>query len=621
MRSGSLGSLAALAVGLFFLFGPSMLVERINQPAIDAIATLWPPPGASSVAVVDIDSASLSAFEGRRLSRARLAELIETVSGMGASAIALDLVLEPPCDPSMPGVQRLAAAIGAANATMGFLLSNEDTVVPAHRSPVAFGEAVRLPEGWIAPGAEPSCAVFSEAAAGMSALSLEGDYDALIRSAPAVIAVQDQIYPSVAIDVLRLSQGTGAVLLFGEPPQIRIGELQARLDDGGNLRLRYSTGIQEEARTISASDILGGGVSPDHIAGKTVFIGSSAAELAGLRAVPGNPLKASVQIHADVAANLLTGSSPHIPSNSQRVSTLIAIAFGILLAFFAAAAKPLSAAAISLIVVGAWLAICAYAFHRFNLILEPLVPVLVVTAGAVLSSGLQFSAVRRAETVIRQRFEQRLPAAVVKKLVAEPELLKLKGEQRIATSMFTDVEGFTSTTERTTPAQMIALLDRYFEGLSGIIIGHGGMIEKTIGDGIHALFNAPVDLDNHAAAALDCARDILAFSEQFRKTEAAAEAGFGRTRIGIETGEVVLGDVGVADRVDYTAFGSSVNTAARLQDANKKYGTSVLLGARTKALIGDDGLEDVGEIELRGIGVVHAFGIRCHTPDPQDSSS
>lgn len=613
-----LGGLVAVAVACLFYFGPDVLSERLNQPVNDVIASLFPPPTADSVAVVDIDSASLGEFEGRRLSRARLAELIETVADHGAAAIALDLVLEPPCTPSQEDVQHLAAAIANTRTTMGFLLSSQPTDAPMTRSPVAFGEEVRLPQGWVAAGAETSCAALSDAAAGLAALSLAGDFDALIRSAPAVIAVQGQIYPSLAVDAVRLSQNTGAVLLYGDPVHMRVGDSQTRLDGGGNVRLRFSTEAQQRARTLAANAVLEGAIGNDAIAGKTVFIGSSAAELGGLRPVPGNPLMASVQIHADLASNLITGTSPYVPVGSDRITTFVAIVLGIALAFFAVTTRPLTGAGATVLVIAGWLIVCAVLYHNANLLLQPMVPVLAATAGAVVASAVQFSAVRRAEAVIRQRFEQRLPAAVVKKLVAEPDLLKLKGEQRIATSMFTDVEGFTSTTERTSPANMIALLDSYFEGLTGIIIAHGGMIDKTIGDGIHALFNAPVDLDDHASVALSCAREILSFSDAFRQTAAAREAGFGRTRIGIETGEVVLGDVGVADRVDYTAFGSSVNTAARLQDANKQFKTSILVGAQAKALIDDDDLEDIGEIDLRGIGTVHAYAVR---PDASQTSS
>ncbi|MDA4847430.1 CHASE2 domain-containing protein [Hoeflea poritis] len=609
LRSGALGSLAAFAIVLVFLSSPQIVSDRLNQPALDAIASVWPAPASDAVAVVDIDSESLKLFEGRRLSRRRLADLVEQIVALRPAAIAFDLVLEPPCSNFDPDVNRLEQALQAAPVTSGFLLSSDTTPTPPQRSLVAIDADVRLPGAWLAPGAETSCASFLDAASGLSAASLAGDFDARIRRAPAVVAVADRPFPALAVDAVRLARKTGAVVLFGDPPHLRVGELQTRLDNAGNVHLRFSPASRQQARTVPASRILDQSAEADTLAGKIVFVGSSAAELGGLRPIPGNPLMPSVQIQADFATNLLTGSNPFVPGWAGQLSAVAALILGIGLAFFSAMMRPAAAAGSTLVIICAWLLFCALLYHVANIILGPMEPVLAIAAGAVVSSTIQFSAVRKAESVVRRRFEQRLPGAVVKKLVAEPELLKLGGEQRVATSMFTDVEGFTSLTERISPTEMVGLLDRYFEGLTGIIIAHNGMIDKTIGDGIHALFNAPVDLPDHAQEALTCAREILAFSEEFRKTGFAGEAGFGRTRIGIETGEVVLGDVGVADRVDYTAFGSSVNTAARLQDANKRYGTSILVGERAAAQISET-LEDMGDIELRGIGTIRAYAIR-----------
>ncbi|MCY6382468.1 CHASE2 domain-containing protein [Hoeflea prorocentri] len=609
VRSGLLGGLAALLVALLLWAAPPSVRERLNQPAADAIAGFWPASSTDRIVVVDIDSASLRDFDGRRLSRRRLADLFEAIDGLDPAVVAIDLVLEPPCSQFDPDVARLQAALAARPATMGFLLSSDPSAEPSQKSPVAVSPDVRLPQAWTAAGAETTCARLVEAASGLSSASLAGGFDARIRTAPAVVAVGNQPFPSLGVDALRLAMRTGALILFGDPPMLRVGDLTARLDSAGDVRLRHSSSAQQNARTIVAADILSGEHPPDILSGKIVFVGSSAAELGGLRPVPGDPVKPSVQIQADLATNLLLGNSPVIPAWGDSASLGAAIVIGIGLAFLGAMTRPLAAAGFTLAAVAGWLGLYSFLYHGAHLMLDPVVPALSMIVGAIVASTAQFSAVRRAESVIRQRFEQRLPGAVVKKLVAEPDLLKLKGEQRVATSMFTDVEGFTTTTERVSPQDMIQLLDRYFEGLTGIIIGYGGMIDKTIGDGIHALFNAPVDLENHEEAALSCARDILAFSEEFRSEGFAKEASFGRTRIGIETGDVVLGDVGVADRVDYTAFGSSVNTAARLQDANKRFGTSILLGPGVrKSLTGD--FEDMGEIELRGIGTIHAYGIR-----------
>jgi len=607
LRSGLIGALVALLVPVLFWLLPQPLRDTVEKPAVDAIAGLWPAPFTDMVAVVDIDDASLEDFEGRRLSRDRLAALIEEIARLGASVIAIDFVLEAPCDLRAPGVSRLTQAIAATPTSAGFLLSGTLTDPPPILSPVAAAADIRLPQVWRALGADTSCPPVVEVASGLSTISLAGDFDGRVRTAPTVITVGDRPYPSLAVDAVRLFQRAGAVFLLGDPARLQIGALSARLDPGGDVKLRFSTARHQTQRTFSAHRILKRDVDADALSGRIVFLGSSAAELGGLRPVPGNPIKPSVQIQADFATNLLLGSNPVAPQWARSVSVAAACVLGVMLAFTVAGLRPVAATVIGMGSLAAWLLACALFYHGVDIIFDPVLPVLTMLTGAFASSAVQFSAVRRSEAVIRQRFEQRLPAAVVRKLVAEPDLLKLRGDERIATSMFTDVEGFTTTAKRLGPVELIALLDRYFEGLTGIIIAHGGMVDKTTGDGVHALFNAPMDLDQHTAAALACAKDIQAFSETFRTSGPAAEAGFGRTRIGIETGAVVLGDVGGSGKVDYAAFGSSVNIAARLQEANKRFGTAILLGPGARSELGDVALRDLGTIELRGIGMVHVY--------------
>lgn len=607
LRSGALGSLFALLVLALFWLAPEDITDVLEQPAIDGIAALRPPPASDQVMVVDIDSNSLTAFEGRRLSRARLAELIALLAASGAAVVAMDLVIEGPCDVGEPGMADLLAAFETSIVSSGFLLTQEPTVPPPVRSPIALDANARFPQVWRAPGAETTCAPLLDTARGLATLSLAGDFDALVRSAPAVVTVGDRAYPSLAVDAVRLHQKTGAVFLLGAPPRLRIGPLQTPLDPGANVMLRFSNQQQQSARTVSAASLLQGQIDASRFAGRIVFVGSSAAELGGLRPVPGDPLKPSVQIQADFATNLLLASALSSPGWVRPTTLLDAGLFGILFAFAAAMLRPSLAFGIGGVALIGWVAACVTAYHGFDIVIDPVLPVLTMFTGAFASSAIQFAAVRKGEAVIRQRFEQRLPATVVRKLVNEPDLLKLRGEERIATSMFTDVEGFTTTTERVSPVELIGLLDRYFEGLTGIIVAHGGMVDKTTGDGIHALFNAPVDLDNHADAAIACAQEILVFSEAYRRDGLPAEKGFGRTRIGLETGSVVLGDVGGSGKVDYAAFGSCINTAARLQEANKRFGTSILVGPGARSLATGTALREVAEVELRGIGTMHAY--------------
>ena len=155
-------------------------------------------------------------------------------------------------------------------------------------------------------------------------------------------------------------------------------------------------------------------------------------------------------------------------------------------------------------------------------------------------------------------------------------------------------------TERADPAALVRVLDAYFEGLADIVLRHGGMIDKFVGDALHAFFNAPLDLVEHPQKALACAEEIAGWAEAFRARPEAAALGFGRTRIGVETGVAVVGEVGLRAKLDYTAHGAVVNAAARLEAANKRFGSTLCLGPGIAARLSPAALRPLGTLALRG---------------------
>jgi adenylate cyclase len=191
---------------------------------------------------------------------------------------------------------------------------------------------------------------------------------------------------------------------------------------------------------------------------------------------------------------------------------------------------------------------------------------------------------------------------MVRRIVENPHEIRFAGETRVITALITDIEGSTALTERIGPEATISLLDRYIDTVAGIIVAHGGMVDKIVGDGVHAFFNAPLDLTGHAEKAVAAACAIIEATEKLRREPDLVAAQLGRTRIGIETGLAVLGDVGRGSRRDYTAYGRPVNLASRLDEANKRLGSSILLGPGTvEALAGRVALRSHGQIAISGV--------------------
>src|SRR5262249_30123852 len=243
-------------------------------------------------------------------------------------------------------------------------------------------------------------------------------------------------------------------------------------------------------------------------------------------------------------------------------------------------------------------AIAMFLIH--DLLLDPAGPVAVALVSFSAASLGAYAENERRARALQQRFEQHLAPEIVKRLAQNPDLLRLEGELREITALFTDLEDFTAMTERINPRHLVALLDQYLDDITRTVVAHGGMVEKIVGDAVHAIFNAPLDLPDHPRRAYECARAIIAVSEDVRTRPLARELGLGRTRVGIETGPVIVGDVGGGRKLDYTAHGTAMNTAARLEAANKELGSSICIGPVAAGRLDPSSVRSLGKLAVRG---------------------
>jgi class 3 adenylate cyclase len=223
---------------------------------------------------------------------------------------------------------------------------------------------------------------------------------------------------------------------------------------------------------------------------------------------------------------------------------------------------------------------------------------------ARIKSGLEakqwLDSERQQKRFIRQAFSRFLAPAVVDQLVADPSRLELGGERVEITCLFTDLEGFTSLIENAEPSVVLPLLNRYLDSMCRIVLDHGGTIDKIVGDALHVLFGAPLPQSGHPASAVDCALALHEFAGAFMFSDEAKALNFGKTRIGVHTGFAVVGNFGGESFFDYTAHGDTVNTAARMEGANKYLGTSVCVSGATISKCPDHDFRPVGTLILKG---------------------
>ena len=504
-----------------------------------------------------------------------------------------------PGDPAPQGDTALRDALQAAPTVLGFALATPglETTLPA--TPVLVGGTPSLPGLWRAPGVVGPEPALAAAAQGFGALVAAADPDGPVRRVPLLVLAGQTLRPGLALELVRLAGGASALVLDAAG-KVRAGAVVAPAGEDAELRLSQPDPASWADRTISAAALLKDPATAARLAGRIVLIGASAPEAGGLRVTPASAATPSVQIQAAAVEALLQGRVAARPSWLGPAELAAAAALGVLALLLAARLRPATGALIALILAVIWASVALTAGRAAGLLADPAGPAAVMLLAFAATALAQFAQEEWRARLLRASFEQHLAPEVVRRIAAEPARLRLQGELRDITSMFTDIEGFTAMTERADAGDLIALLDTYFDVVTRVITEHGGMIDKIIGDAVHAIFNAPFELPEHPARAIDCALALLATSETVRRSPLGRSLGLGRTRIGMETGPAIVGDVGGARKLDYTAHGNAVNTAARLEAANKALGSSICIGPGTAARVDAARLRPIGRITVRG---------------------
>jgi adenylate cyclase len=317
-----------------------------------------------------------------------------------------------------------------------------------------------------------------------------------------------------------------------------------------------------------------------NVNGRFVIVGVTAKGVMPQLAIPNGQLLEPHKIQGALAESILVEKSPFIPDYALAVEVLVLMAslvaiwlfinglgitWGISLAFVVFVSTGVSGALLirsGLLIDVSWTLISQF------------------ITGAV-AFYLNFREQYKLRQLIKKQFEHYLDPRQVKRLQANPELLKLGGEKREATFLFTDVRGFTSLSEALPPEDVVYIMNRALTAQADAVLQYEGTVDKYIGDAMMAIFNAPFDQEDHETRAVQCAYQITENMLELNKELDKKNLPLVAIGIGINTGEAVIGNMGSAKRFDYTAIGDAVNTAARLESATKEHGATLLVGEQT----------------------------------------
>jgi adenylate cyclase len=398
------------------------------------------------------------------------------------------------------------------------------------------------------------------------------------RTYPLAITVGDKIYPSFAVEMLRVHTGKPSYII--KTSEIGIQEVAVPPFDpivtqpNGTAYIRFNN-------TFDEIEYEGAESIPD-LMGKWVIIGVTAEGIANPVPTPrGNLYPQHIQAH--MLQNFIDGSNITRSQLSSLIELLIASVTMLLVALAVYRLPLLLTAPIALTILGGIAYFSVYKYTSSLVLLDATFPVLsgflVFTQAAFNNFYKQF----KLREQIKKQFEHYLAPAMVKKLQKDPSLLRLGGDTRTMTYLFSDIRGFTPISEqfKTDPQGLGKLINRYMTPMTDLVMRKEGTIDKYIGDALMAIWNAPLDVDNHAQLAIDTAMEMEVELKKLNKELKAddlMELGVG---IGINTGDAVVGNMGSNQRFDYTVLGDSVNLAARLEAQTKEYGVFFMFTEHT----------------------------------------
>ncbi|GAB5389404.1 MAG: adenylate/guanylate cyclase domain-containing protein [Alphaproteobacteria bacterium] len=626
---------------------------RLEAMTLDTWQRLYPreqvgPP----VMVVDIDEQSLAAHGQWPWGRDLVADLLTNVDRAGARGLAFDIIFS---EPDRLSPRRFSQRADLPEQVMQSLqaLPDTDEALASRISelslPIVLGEAAsaqnlnRLRNGAEVSERPPSpfviikpgrgavmdpmhfipgfrdilrnLSVLEQAANGIGMVVLVPEPDGVVRRVPAMVRIGQDYFPSLAVELWRVAaEGAGSPLIrmdrsgYGVA-EVKLGSVKLPVARDGRLHVWFRNFIPPGAggtRYVSAADVLAG--DPDALMAlkdRFVLVGTSAIGLEDIRLTSMGDRAPGVEVHANVLEMILAGQFRDRPGALHHAENVAMLILG-LLVIYAWRRIGATRGLIGVIVAYCLILIAGrYALLELNVLVDISGPLLALGASTLIMAVGGYLESDAEKRQISSAFSRYLSPDLVDQLAADPSALKLGGEARELSILFTDIASFTSMSEKLSPAELGELLNDYLTGMCGIIQEAGGTIDKLIGDAIVAFFNAPLSQPDHAARAVRCAIALDDHAEAFRAAcleKHGVEIGI--TRIGGHMGEATVGNFGGESRFDYTALGDSMNTAARLESINSQLGTRLCLSAdlvqAAEANPTELGLREVGGLVLKG---------------------
>jgi len=541
------------------------------------------------VVVVAIDEKSVNELGRWPWNRKVIAKLIDNLSE--AKVVAMDVIFSEEEDPeSDDTLARSVERHGRVILGYFFRLTSTQRLDPESLSLLRDSEFLRFKQksnliGILEPPyVELNIPSISKGAVAFGYLNAEPDQDGIYRKYTLAYLFRGGVYLPLALQALRFYEEQDFYMELSEKGIEKLLFKGKGLPVYGGRFHRINFYGEDKLKLVSAVDVVEGRIPREFFRGKAVFVGATEIGIYDVRPTPVDPVMPGVFLHAFTFSNFL--SNHFLRSYLPLDLLFLALLSGLpLLIQRLRGFKLRLLGYLSLFALYPSLSFLLFSYMGLDLNL--FYPMSGFLLSVLLQEGVSMLVVEKNVRDLRRAFSSYVSPQLLQRIIENPDSLKLGGERRRVTVLFSDIRGFTNISEKLQPESLVNLLNTYLTPMTEIILRNGGMLDKYIGDAIMAIFNAPVDVQRHAeracASALEMVRRLEELNAKFEK-----EYGIRiRMGVGINTGEAVVGNMGSKQRFDYTAIGDTVNLASRLEGLTKLYGVNIILSESTKEEIGD----------------------------------
>ena len=604
----------AIFISAIPVIDPFNVFTSLRNSAFDTFQIISPRQSQTkdNILILDIDEKSLSEIGQWPWSRSVLSELVDQTNL--SAALAFDIVFAEADRTGSKELMNLYKKNNDFVKSLKGLPDNDDlfansikdhgTVVLGAIPSNSLKNNFQMRFGLIQQGDDPkkflreykgiqtNLKILNSSSAGIGSMSI-GNNDSIIRKLPLFENINGSLVPSLSLELLRVAIGASTYQIkssnasgetaFGEETginHVKLGNLIIPTNPDGSVWIHYP---EVSVDSISVSDIIKQKYPKDFFKDKILIVGTSAPGLFDLRSTPLKNNVPGVKIIADLTDQILSGSFLQRPDWIFGLELFTGFTLAILITIFIQFLGPVGGLSVFLIGNGISIFGSFYIFENYLFLIDPISPLVICLISYLVITFFNFLFTELERRKVRNAFSQYMSPVMVEKLAQSNKSLKLGGERREMTFLFSDIRGFTAISEKykDDPESLTVLINSILTVLSNEVLDQDGTIDKYMGDCIMAFWNAPSEDPFHREKSIEAA---FKMSEALNKlNESLDRKGENKLSIGIgiNSGECIVGNMGSEKRFDYTVLGDAVNLASRLEGQSGNYGMQIILGEET----------------------------------------